>query len=81
MTWADRAETFAKQRAQLRQVLASTLDKMDIGQIATEFKFRFNYLPKDLCRRLRELVQTGDIQRHDGSVPTYEFVRGSHDST
>jgi len=75
MTWADKAETFAKQRAQLRQILASTLDGLDIGEIANEFKFRFNYLPTDLCRRLRELVKSKAVKRNDGSVPTYQLVR------
>ena len=72
-TWVKRAEGFAKIRAQIRQVLATSDKPMDIAQITTQFKLRFRFLPS-IERRLRELVESGAIKRIGGDVPKYELV-------
>ena len=72
-TWPERAETFAKIRAQIRQVLSTAGKPLDVAEIATEFKLRFCYLPT-IERRLRELVDSGAVKRIGGAVPKYELV-------
>jgi len=73
VVWTDRVESFARIRAQIRQVLATNNESMDFAEIAVEFKLRFRYLPS-IERRLRELVQSGADKRIGGSIPTYELV-------
>jgi hypothetical protein len=73
--WNELNEKFARIRAQIRQVLATSNEPLDIAQIATEFKLRFRYLP-EIERRLRELKDSGDVKRNEGKIPTYELVKG-----
>jgi len=40
---------------------------------ARKFKLQFRYLPS-IERRLRELVESGDVRKNGGSIPTYEMV-------
>jgi len=72
-SWVERAETFARIRAQVRQILYSSPKPLDVAEICIEFKLRFRYLP-NIERRLRELVQCGEIRRNNDSIPTYEIV-------
>ena len=72
-TWDERVESFKRIRAQLRQVLSSSKKPLDYAEIATDFKEKFRYLP-NIERRLRELVESGDVRKNCGSVPTYELV-------
>ena len=72
--WKERAEVFARIRAQIRQVLASADEPLDMAQIACEFKRRFGYLP-ELDRRVRELIEEGYIVKFKGSVPTFLLKR------
>lgn len=71
--WADRAESFARIRAQIRQILTKSTKPLDYAQIASEFKLQFRYLP-NIERRLRELVDSGDVRRNNGAIPTYEMA-------
>jgi len=71
--WAEKAESFARTRAQIRQILTKSAKPLDYAQIATEFKLQFRYLPS-IERRLRELVESGDVRKNGGSIPTYEMV-------
>jgi hypothetical protein len=73
-TWKERAEVFARIRAQIRQVLASADEPLDMAMIATEFKRRFGYLP-ELDRRMRELLEEGYIIKLKGSIPTFLLKR------
>ncbi len=76
-TWPERAEGFAKIRAQIKQVLALAQktgeSPLDVAEIAREFKLRFRYLPT-IERRLRELVDNGAVKRIGGAVPKYELI-------
>jgi len=71
--WAEKAESFARIRAQLRQIISKSSTPLDVAQIAVEFKLQFRYLPT-IERRLRELVESGDVRKNGGSIPTYEMV-------
>lgn len=76
--WVDYAESFARVRAQIRRILAISLKPLDVAEIAVEFKLRFRYLPS-LERRLRELVESGDVKRYPKdkrgrSIPKYELI-------
>lgn len=71
--WTERVESFARIRAQIRQILAHANKPLDAAQIAIQFKENFRYLPS-IERRLRELVKNGAVKRNDGSIPTYELV-------
>ena len=71
--WVEKAETFARVRAHMRQVLAASGEPLDMAELLTEFKFRFRYLPNGFERRMRELLQSGDVVRTDGSVPTFKL--------
>jgi len=75
LNWTERAESFARIRAQLRQILVQSHKPLDYAQIATKFKLQFRYLP-NIERRLRELVQSGDVRRNGGAIPsTIKAVR------
>jgi hypothetical protein len=72
--WKERAEVFARIRAQIRQVLASADHPLDMAEIACEFKLRFRYLP-ELDRRIRELLEEDAIIKFKGSIPTFLLKR------
>jgi len=71
--WTKKAESFARVRAHMRQVLASADKPLDVAQLLTEFKFRFRYLPNGFERRMRELLNSGDVVRNDGNISTFEL--------
>ncbi len=72
--WKERAEVFARIRAQIRQVLASADHPLDMAEIAMEFKRRFGYLP-ELDRRVRELIEEDHVVKLKGSIPTFLLKR------
>lgn len=76
-TWPERAETFARIRNQIIQVLAVAkklhTSPLDVAEIAAEFKLRFRYLPS-LERRLRELVESKTVRKIHGQIPVYELL-------
>jgi len=72
-SWVEKAESFSRIRAQMRQVLASQNKPLDMAQLLTEFKFRFRYLPNGFERRMRELLSSGDVVRSDDAIPTFEL--------
>ena len=71
--WTSKSESFARVRAQMRQVLATQKKPLDMAQLLTEFKFRFRYLPNGFERRMRELLNSGDVIRNNGSISTFEL--------
>lgn len=71
--WVAKAECFARVRAQIRQVLATSEKPLDVAEIAMAFKLRFHYLPS-VERRLRELVQSGAVERVQGAIPRYTLL-------
>ena len=71
--WVEKAESFSRIRAQMRQVLASHNKPLDMAQLLTEFKFRYRFLPNGFERRMRELLNSGDVVRSDGAIPTFEL--------
>lgn len=73
LTWPERAEKFAKIRAQIRKILTASNKPLDVAQITTEFKLQYRYLP-NIERRLRELVESKDVRKNGGAIPTYEMV-------
>lgn len=73
LSWPERAEKFAKIRAQIRQVLSNSDNPLDMAEIYRDFKEKFRFLP-DIERRMRELVASGDVRKNGGSIPTYEMV-------
>lgn len=79
LSWPERAEKFAKIRAHLRQILSASNKPLDVAQIATEFKLQYRYLPT-LERRLRELVESKDVRKNGGAIPTYEMVSSVGDT-
>lgn len=80
LSWPERAEKFAKIRAQLRQILTQSGKPLDVAQIAAEFKLQYRYLPT-IERRLRELVESKDVRKNGGAVPTYEMVSSMGDTS
>jgi len=72
-SWVEKAESFSRIRAQMRQVLASQNKPLDMAQLLTEFKFRYRYLPNGFERRMRELLSSGDVVRSDGAIPTFKL--------
>ena len=71
-SWVEKAERFARTRAQLRQILARSQVPLDMAAIYCRFKDYFRYLP-DLERRMRELVRRGEVTKYNGSIPTYKL--------
>lgn len=73
--WVRRSEKFARQEAQMRQILAGSDKPMNVIQLLQGFLDRFRYLPVGFERRLRHLEEQGYIVRHGGNVATYELKK------
>jgi len=71
--WDSRAESFARIRAQISQILAKSDLPLDVAEIASEFKLRFRYLPS-IERRLRELCDSGAVKKLPGKIPRYKLA-------
>ena len=73
--WVSKSEKFARQEAQMRQILANSEKPLNVIQLLQRFLDRFRYLPVGFERRLRHLEEQGYIIRHGGSVATYELKK------
>ena len=72
-SWVDKVEKFERTKAQMRQLLARAEKPLDMAELLTRFKNYYRYLPNGFERRMRELLKSGDVVRHDGSIPTFEL--------
>ncbi len=71
-TWESKAEAFARTRENIIKILEEAKHSVHMAYIYTMFMYKFNYLP-DLERRMRELVESGDVEKHPRPIPTYEL--------
>jgi len=71
-SWADKAERFARTRAQIRQILSKSDRPLNMAQIYNLFLTYFRHLP-DLERRMRELVKDGVVIKEGMSIKTYQL--------
>lgn len=73
LSWVEKAERFARTRAQIRQILAKSDRPLNMAQIYNLFLTYYRHLP-DLERRMRELVKEGSVIKDGMSIPTYRLI-------
>lgn len=65
MSYEEKKEYFARDRARIKQVLTDAIFPIDMAKIYSNFRDKFGYIP-NIQRRVDELVQTGEVSKSKG---------------